>query len=110
MKRAFIALAVATLFAFIGGCADDGSDGSPGPLGPPGPAGPPGGDPVTAVEACLGCHDDNGSTPVYDISDPSDAHYIDLAGGFGPPSEVGPRKLFPALTQVDVSGTSVVMG
>jgi OmcA/MtrC family decaheme c-type cytochrome len=46
---------------------------------------------------------------VYDISDPSDAHYIDLAFGFGPPSEAGYRKLFPTLTQVDVSGTSVVI-
>jgi OmcA/MtrC family decaheme c-type cytochrome len=103
MKRAFIALAVATLFAFIGGCADDGS------TGPPGPAGPPAGDPVTAVEACLGCHGEYGSTPVFDITDPSDAHYIDLALGFGPPSGAGYRKLFPTLTTVDVSGTSVVI-
>lgn len=103
MKRAFIALAAATLFAFIGGCADDGSDGAPGP------AGPPAGDPVTAVETCMGCHSEYGSTPVYDMSDPSDAHYIDLAGGFGPPSGAGYRKLFPTLTTVDVSGTSVVI-
>jgi OmcA/MtrC family decaheme c-type cytochrome len=46
---------------------------------------------------------------VYDINDPSDAHYIDLAFGFGPPSQLGPRKLFPTLTQVDVSDTSVVI-
>ena len=78
MRRSIILLLAALLVFGLQGCSDDGSDGAQGAQGDPGPAGPPGdSEPTTAVETCVGCHDQNGAVPIYDITDRDDPHFID---------------------------------
>jgi OmcA/MtrC family decaheme c-type cytochrome len=95
-------------------CSDDGDNGAPGAQGPAGPAGPPGEegppgnsgnfDPDVALEACVGCHGDNGAVPVGDITNVLDVHYIDTDHG-GPATPSGYRQLHIQVDSVDVSRT-----
>ncbi|MDH3211979.1 MAG: OmcA/MtrC family decaheme c-type cytochrome [Myxococcales bacterium] len=90
------------LFAVLAGCGDDTTIVN---------AAPPGGggaDPVTAVEACIGCHGPGAQLPAMDITDPMDAHYIDTDPD-GPATPSGYRQVNLTLTSVDVRGANVVI-
>jgi OmcA/MtrC family decaheme c-type cytochrome len=106
-----LALALTLILLWLPACADDGNDGKDGAdgvPGPPGPPGPPGGDPVTSVEGCVGCHGDGEIVPVGDILVLADAHFVDTDPD-GPETPSGYRSVVATLTQVDVTGASVVI-
>jgi len=101
-------LAVATLVLGLGCAVEDGDVGSTGSEGPPGPAGPQGDviDPAASIEACIGCHSPGGASPVDDVDDPLDAHYVDLAPA-GPMTGSGYRQLEVEVLTVILSGAAV---
>ena len=106
MKRILIAAVVGAFAALLAGCPQPGP---PGPAGPPGPGGPPADiEPVTSVEACIGCHGPDGAVPVVDINTPGDAHHIDTNSN-GPLTQSGYRTLDLELTLVDVRGSQVII-
>jgi hypothetical protein len=110
-RARLLALALTLILLWLPACADDGNDGKDGAdgvPGPPGPPGPPGGDPVTSVEGCVGCHGDGEIVPVGDILMLADAHFVDTDPD-GPETPSGYRSVVATLTQVDVTGASVVI-
>lgn len=97
------------------GCSDGkkGDDGDDGAVGPEGPAGDDGVVTVVvdngrSVEACIGCHGAGSVAPVGDITDTADVHYVDTDSD-GPATASGYRKLTVTITEVDVTGTSIVI-
>jgi len=61
-----------------------------------------------AVETCVGCHSAGGTVPVADISDPNDAHYVDLDPR-GPATASSYRQLNLDVSMVDVTGSVVIV-
>ncbi|MBW2390009.1 MAG: OmcA/MtrC family decaheme c-type cytochrome, partial [Deltaproteobacteria bacterium] len=93
-----------------GNRGDDGKEGDVGPVGPPGDDAE-----VTvvvdnakSVEACIGCHGAGGVKPVFDVTDTSDVHYVD-PNPLGPETASGYRQLAVNITEVDVTGTSIII-
>ncbi len=109
-RTLLLLLSLSVFCAFAVGCSDgdDGNDGPPGPTGPPGPPGDPVGVPVTSVETCVSCHGSGGVAPVGDIASVTDAHAID-GDPDGPLTASGYRRVDATLTEVDVTGSSVVI-
>jgi OmcA/MtrC family decaheme c-type cytochrome len=64
--------------------------------------------PQTSIETCVVCHGASGSHPVGDIHGASDVHRVDTNAD-GPLTPSGVRRLDATLTQVDLSGSSVVI-
>lgn len=113
--RTIIQLLIALLALGLVACGDTGPQGEQGPEGPQGdegPQGPPGDagvvDNGTSVEACIGCHAAGTVVPVGDITDTLDAHYIDTDSD-GPATASGLRQLDVTITEVDVTGSNVVI-
>ncbi len=108
-----VILLILSLAVGLGCSGNRGDDGKKGDVGP---AGPPGDDAnvtvvvdnANSVEACTGCHGLNGVAPVGDITDPADVHYVDTDPD-GPATASGYRQLAVNITQVDVTGTSVII-
>ena len=112
LRSPAVALVVLVLSLGTLACNDgaQGPPGPPGPQGPPGPPGPPGGitDPGFAVEACLGCHGVGGVSPVADVKNVLDAHYVDPDAN-GPATASGYRQINIVIQSVDVTGSVVVV-
>ena len=110
LRFRILALLLMSVLALTTGCGDDGDDGKDGAQGPPGPQGPPGdtSSPVTSVETCTGCHGAGQISPVGDITLVGDAHAVDTDPD-GPLTDSGYRRIDATLSQVDVTGTSVVI-
>jgi OmcA/MtrC family decaheme c-type cytochrome len=94
----------------LSGCGNDGNDGNDGADGADGADGV-----VTvvddngnSVEACIGCHGVGQVEPVGDITDIADVHYVDTDPD-GPATASGYRQLAVNITQVDLTGTSVII-
>ncbi len=98
------------LLVFAAACSDDGDDGAAGAIGPAGPQGPASdpASPVTSVEGCEGCHGTGQIFPVGDITLASDAHAIDTDPD-GPLTSSGYRRIDATLSQVDITGSSLVI-
>ncbi len=65
-------------------------------------------DPGWAVETCVSCHATGTLTPVSDITNPADAHYVDTDPR-GPETPSTYRQLDVRIQSVDVTGSRVVM-
>jgi OmcA/MtrC family decaheme c-type cytochrome len=61
-----------------------------------------------ADEDCLRCHGEGRFSQVWDVDDPSDAHYVDR-DPLGPATPSGYRQVNLELTRVDVTGQRVVL-
>jgi OmcA/MtrC family decaheme c-type cytochrome len=101
---------ISLVFLLGAGLTACGEKGDTGPQGPEGPPGPPSDvtDTGTSLETCTGCHGQNGVAPVGDIEDSDYVHFID-ADSDGVLTESGLRKLMITVTQVDVTGSTVVI-
>lgn len=106
---------LAILFMFglaigLSGCGNDGNDGKAGADGSDGSDGVVTvvADNGNSVEACIGCHGDGQVKPVGDITNAADVHYVDTDPD-GPATASGYRQLAVNITQVDVTGTSVII-
>jgi OmcA/MtrC family decaheme c-type cytochrome len=111
-KKIFRAPALAGLSLALGlvlpGCSGGGSDsattaGNSASTEATDPVSPP-----TSIETCVACHGASGSHPVGDIHGTSDVHRVDTSAD-GPLTASGIRRLDATLTEVDLSGSSVVI-
>jgi len=121
MRASTITSLLTAIVISLAACSDGGGNGEPtaasqagiggsAPTGPISPLAPPPEptDPETSVETCVACHGAGGSTPVGNIHAAGDAHAVDTHPD-GPITPSGLRRLDATLSQVDVTGTNVVI-